>query len=399
MSNINGKILSPVSIRDVKEVLGLQSNDLCALWLSGRVNPWSKYKPVNNTELFYTPQWNEGGAQDPVNDKWKQDANWWKGVGDNMGLNWQLAESNSLANIASYYNGGENRWMINVRRVSAKCHARLSDFAGYNHYAPQPASSYTYTEELYIPSIGNWSVTCAPLVANPNVVDLADRDYIRIPDLSDGAFSHFGFAICSKSGNEYTPICWTTAMVFYGNGQTLLKRGSTYYIVPFYCDTDLSQPLDMTGAIFANRFHSLDNANFITVPYLNIATMHVSETSTINNRKFWTGLEAIQSRGRVFATATVSAKRTPDGTQYTGGPVYNPQVWITKTSFVYGNNPDQGDILAQESWDTFDINAGEERKFYLSTTPPDGTSCKVLFILNGRVVSQTLVMVGGFAQT
>ena len=122
----------------------------------------------------------------------------------------------------------------------------------------------------------------------------------------------------------------------------------------------------------------------------------VKDNVTLADRDWVSSQISGLGAGTVTSVGTVS---NVPGLTLTGGPVYNPQVWITKTSFVYGNNPDQGDILAQESWDTFDINAGEERKFYLSTTPPDGTSCKVLFILNGRVVSQTLVMVGGFAQT
>ena len=47
MSISNGKIIAPVSIEDVKIVLGEPSNDLATLCKSENINIWSKYKPIN----------------------------------------------------------------------------------------------------------------------------------------------------------------------------------------------------------------------------------------------------------------------------------------------------------------------------------------------------------------
>ena len=46
MSVSNGKIVAPVSIADVKSVLGESSNDLATLCKSSKINVWAKYKPT-----------------------------------------------------------------------------------------------------------------------------------------------------------------------------------------------------------------------------------------------------------------------------------------------------------------------------------------------------------------
>ena len=47
MSVSNGKIIAPVSIEDVKTILGESSNDLATLCKSENINIWSKYKPIS----------------------------------------------------------------------------------------------------------------------------------------------------------------------------------------------------------------------------------------------------------------------------------------------------------------------------------------------------------------
>lgn len=52
MSNNNGKISAPVSIDDVKSVLGYGSNDLATLCTYSKINKWSPHKPVHSSKLF-----------------------------------------------------------------------------------------------------------------------------------------------------------------------------------------------------------------------------------------------------------------------------------------------------------------------------------------------------------
>ena len=52
MSVSNGKIVAPVSIADVKSVLGESSNDLATLCKSENIKMWSKNKPIKHNCLF-----------------------------------------------------------------------------------------------------------------------------------------------------------------------------------------------------------------------------------------------------------------------------------------------------------------------------------------------------------
>lgn len=52
MSVSNGKIIAPVSIDDVKSVLGENSNDLATLCKSDNINKWARYKPIKHNCLF-----------------------------------------------------------------------------------------------------------------------------------------------------------------------------------------------------------------------------------------------------------------------------------------------------------------------------------------------------------
>ena len=52
MSLNNGIISAPVSIDDVKSVLGEGSNDLATLCKSTNINMWSRHKPVIHPSLL-----------------------------------------------------------------------------------------------------------------------------------------------------------------------------------------------------------------------------------------------------------------------------------------------------------------------------------------------------------
>lgn len=52
MSVNNGKITPPISIDDVKSVLGESSNDVATLCKSTKINKWSKNKPIKHNCLF-----------------------------------------------------------------------------------------------------------------------------------------------------------------------------------------------------------------------------------------------------------------------------------------------------------------------------------------------------------
>ena len=65
MSIINGIIQAPVSIADVRTVLGETSNDLATLCKSEKINMWAKFKPVELNKPFTSDEF------DFENRKWK----------------------------------------------------------------------------------------------------------------------------------------------------------------------------------------------------------------------------------------------------------------------------------------------------------------------------------------
>ena len=51
MANSNGMITAPVSIQDVRQVLGNSSTDLGTLCKASQINMWAKYKPIYHSEV------------------------------------------------------------------------------------------------------------------------------------------------------------------------------------------------------------------------------------------------------------------------------------------------------------------------------------------------------------
>lgn len=52
MAFSNGIITAPISIADVKQALGVGSNDLATLCKSPQINMWSRNKPMSINKLF-----------------------------------------------------------------------------------------------------------------------------------------------------------------------------------------------------------------------------------------------------------------------------------------------------------------------------------------------------------
>lgn len=136
MSVSNGRITAPVSIQDVKTVLGMSSNDVGTLCKSGKINKWSKYKPVSYPALFPS-----GEAQ-------------WRG--DAASTLWGMQVD--ILDDAPIWNGGKDvyeessfphyNYVYDKPVGGAIAPYRLQDFNGYNHNAT----------ELYIQEIQKGTV-------------------------------------------------------------------------------------------------------------------------------------------------------------------------------------------------------------------------------------------------
>lgn len=125
MSLANNKITAPVSVDDVKSLLGESSNDLATLCKSSKINVWAKYKPT----VFPSPFPDD----------------WYKSKDGNYGLNITVDNRvSSWSALVAEYSKANNGYSNIYNRPSggATSPYRLGDFRGYNHKAKPEISDY-----------------------------------------------------------------------------------------------------------------------------------------------------------------------------------------------------------------------------------------------------------------
>lgn len=240
MSVIDGKITAPVSIDDVKSVLGHNSNDLASLCTYKGINMWAKYKPVDSDNAFLDI--NTG----------------WKGKRNDCNINYPKATN--IDDIKDYYSQANNGFTY--RTASAPY--RLGDFRGYNHNA---RSEYL--------EIGTTSPTSEDDVSISAAYNLqsVDSDWISMKDLlNDGSITyHFGVLLYNNNGNklQYVRTSDTNDVRF-----TKVRAG-TYTVYPFMSS------VDYTGS----DFPLLQAGSYIPIPVLQPITLVVKSKVDINGSK------------------------------------------------------------------------------------------------------------------
>ena len=142
MSVDRGIIVAPVTIDDVKQVLGESTNDLAALCRSNNINMMSKYKPVPLNKTFV------GDSLNADKRTWtsKDGAGWWIGnpnIGDGV---FSMRIINDVQQAKEL-----GRWLYNKPTGTSEAPYRLSDFIGYNsneneNNFPLRAVVYGYSE-------------------------------------------------------------------------------------------------------------------------------------------------------------------------------------------------------------------------------------------------------------
>lgn len=237
MSVSNGKITAPVSIDDVKSVLGYGSNDLASLCTYEGINMWAKYKPVDSDNAFLDI--NTG----------------WKGKRNDCNINYPKARS--IYDIKGYYSQADNGFT----HRTASAPYRLGDFRGYNHNAR--------SEYLGI-------VTTSPSVEDAVSISVAynlqsvDSDWISMKDLlNDGNITyHFGVLLYNNNGNklQYVRTSDTNVVKF-----TKVNAG-TYTVYPFMSSVDYA----------SSDFPQLQAGSYIPIPVLQPITL-VVKTRTDDN--------------------------------------------------------------------------------------------------------------------
>lgn len=143
MSVDRGIIVAPVTIDDVKQVLGESTNDLAALCRSSNINMMSKYKPVPLAETFVTDSLNADMRTWTA----KSDTGWW--IGNPNGV-FGMRTVNDVQQAKEL-----GRWTYNKPTGTSEAPYRLSDFIGYNsneneNNFPLRAVVYGYSENKVV---------------------------------------------------------------------------------------------------------------------------------------------------------------------------------------------------------------------------------------------------------
>lgn len=223
MSLANNKITAPVSMDDVKSLLGESSNDLATLCKSSKINVWAKYKPT----VFPSPFPDD----------------WYKAKDGNYGLNITVDNRvSSWSALVAEYSKANNGYSNIYNRPSggATSPYRLGDFRGYNHKAKPEISDYLATTNYMEDSQISLSVAY-------NAVTV-DGDQVSYNDIEVYKGLYFGYVITDISGKTLKLIATASTTSSYEvrlAARTLLK--GNYRLYPMFCSVDYSTNHTLQG--------------------------------------------------------------------------------------------------------------------------------------------------------
>lgn len=213
MSVNNGIITPPISIDDVKSVLGESSNDLATLCKSAKINMWAKYKPTCYPSPF--PD------------------NWYKARDGNYGIS--VPSYNTLESLYNAYfiDGDENHDNgYSYERPSGGSAEpyRLGDFRGYNSRTTSPIYGFSATAR----TTSNSGVLGSCGFRRPSV---GEDDSVNLEDIGITKDCYFGFALFKKG----IPVYFRTESNTVSNGVFQVQIGGngsnlatgTYVAIPF----------------------------------------------------------------------------------------------------------------------------------------------------------------------
>ena len=187
MSVSNGKIVAPVSIDDVKSVLGESSNDLATLCKSENIKMWSKNKPIKHNCLF------------KPTDAQKKEVNY--GISNIpyyrlLGKMTQDVINGSMQNATniSTLDTSIEPWHYQKPIGGYNSPYRLGDFDGYFANAESPIGAITETE---IESSLSGKVS---VVFNKNTDTVSSLTFNDLASEKD--FSNQYLGLCLSDGNK-----------------------------------------------------------------------------------------------------------------------------------------------------------------------------------------------------
>ena len=343
MSISNGKIIAPVSIEDVKIVLGESSNDLATLCKSPKINIWAKYKPTIYPSLF--PD------------------DWYKAKDGNYGINITVENGKSnWKDLVSEYSKTNNGYgnLYNRPTGGANAPYRLGDFRGYFHDANPEVNDYLTTNVFIRESDTNQLL----VNYNPVSVDGSQISYFEFDVFKD---KYFGYIITDKSKTNLMYI--TTASTVNSFTVPLPKNAlqvGDYLAFPMFCSYNYSSN------------HTLHAMTCYAIPNLaggkQLSIISQSD-SVVSN---FASITAKEQLGRIIVTLKMKEN---------ANTVNNVAVYC-----VYQTDPTKGQsMVAGEYMNTIDTIKAGETKTTTFRNLTSGKSYKIYVIANGAWIVKGLV--------
>lgn len=329
MSVSNGKITAPVSIDDVKTVLGESSNDLATLCTSPKINVWAKYKPTVYPSPF--PD------------------DWYKAKDGNYGLNITVENAkNNWTDIVAEYSKINNGYgnLYNRPTGGANAPYRLGDFRGYNHNAKPEIKDYIGKTQ-YINS------NDIVLDVDYNIITV-DGDQISYKEISVFKDLYFGYIILNSIG-QLSKIITAPSTIAQGGYRVTIKASSTlskglYRAYPMFCNVDYSSS-DTLKQMHLYAVPNLAGGKSFNVIYYSDTVMNKFQSiSAIKN-----------SLGVIIVSITTKAS-----------------VSSCYVYFVYQSDPSNGEALIMgESYRNVGAIGAGKTKTLLFTPPVTGKNYKI----------------------
>lgn len=340
MALANNKITAPVSVDDVKSLLGESSNDLATLCKSSKINVWAKYKPT----VFPSPFPDD----------------WYKSKDGNYGLNITVDNRvSSWSALVAEYSKANNGYSNIYNRPSggATSPYRLGDFRGYNHKAKPEISDYLAASNYMEDSQISLSVAYNAVTVDGDQVSYNAIDAFR--DL------YFGYVITDISGKTLKLIATASTTSSYEvrlAARTLLA--DNYRLYPMFCNVDYSTNHTLR-AMYCYAVPNLAGGKIMTV-------RTASETEASKYESIFAEYTFANTRIKV----TLKAKE-----RVTNIGIY----------FCYQSNPTKGQALLVGEYSTrIDSIASGETKSVTFTNPLSGKSYLVYVMSDGVWVAKGL---------
>ena len=343
MALANGKITAPVSVDDVKSVLGESSNDLAALCKSSKINVWAKYKPT----VFPSPFPDD----------------WYKAKDGNFGLNITVdnAKSNWKDLVAEYSKVNNGYITLYTKPIGgASSPYRLGDFRGYFHNANPEVRDYLGKNVFIRESDNNQILT------EYNAIS-ADGDQVSYFDFAAFKDKYFGYIITDKSKSTLQLITTASSV---GTFTVRLPKNALqvgdYLAFPMFCSHNYS--ID----------HTLHQMTCYAIPNLaggkSLSIISQSQSVAAN----FAQITAEERLGRIIVTLKMKDNATT---------VKNVAVYC-----VYQTDPSKGQAMVSgEYYETIGtMNAGETKTVRF-TNLTSGKSYKIYVIANGTWVTKGLI--------